>query len=302
MKFLMFSDLHRYPGVFMGGSWDALAQLQRHAEQEQCDFILHAGDFCHGPSMIPDYVEAYNCFHIPSYHALGNHDADHTSHEDVLRYYRMPHDYYFFDQGGYRMIILNPNYYRDGEQFIHYDHQNFAKFGATKDIIPPDEMKWLEKTIFSSPYPCVLVSHESLERGDGVKNQEDVRRIIHAANCRKPGSVLLCINGHNHRDFLRVLDNVCYFEMNSASFDWVESTHDFFPDELCRQYHSLNHLVAFEDPLHAIITLEGNTITIQGMESAMFMGVTREMTGNPAYDFAGRPVRPVVQSAQITLA
>ena len=54
--------------------------------------------------------------------------------------------------------------------------------------------------------------------------------------------------------------------------------------------------------IHAVITLEGTTITIDGMESSMFMGINREHTeGNPIYDKAARPVVPKVQSAKITL-
>ena len=33
MKFLIFSDLHHYPGVFMGGTWDDLTTLQREANR-----------------------------------------------------------------------------------------------------------------------------------------------------------------------------------------------------------------------------------------------------------------------------
>ena len=50
------------------------------------------------------------------------------------------------------------------------------------------------------------------------------------------------------------------------------------------------------------VTLEGTTVTIEGMESSMFMGINRRETGvNPIYDGAGRPVYPRVQSAKITL-
>ena len=100
MKFLLFSDLHHYPGVFMGGTWEHLREIQRRAEEENCEFLIHAGDFCHGPTLVPDYVKAYNDFHIPSYHCLGNHDSDKTSYEETLKYYNMPNGYYFFDNGG----------------------------------------------------------------------------------------------------------------------------------------------------------------------------------------------------------
>lgn len=48
MKFLLFSDLHFAPDVFMGATWEALHQMQKHAEKAGCEFIIRAGDFCHG--------------------------------------------------------------------------------------------------------------------------------------------------------------------------------------------------------------------------------------------------------------
>ena len=68
-----------------------------------------------------------------------------------------------------------------------------------------------------------------------------------------------------------------------------------------KKYSAVRNTVVYNDPLHAIITLEGNIIDIRGMKSSMFMGVTREMTDNAPFDAMGRPATPVVQSARITL-
>ncbi len=301
MKFLLFADLHHYPGVFMGGTWDDLHEIQRRAEAENCDFIIHAGDFCHGPTLAPEYVKAYTDFHIPSYHCLGNHDSDHTSYEETLKYYNMPNGYYSFDQGGCRMIVLNPNYYRlNGEDHV-FSLSNYYEHGPYRDFVPPEQLKWLEETIASSEYPCILISHESFERPDGVQNREEVLKIINEANRKKPHSVLMCINGHYHRDFIRILDGVLYFDMNSVSYDWVENEHACYPEDECREIRLLNHTVVYDDPLYAIVEISGTSVRIEGMESTMYRGVMREMTGNRKYDKAGRPVTPTVQSLRITL-
>ena len=121
MKFSVFADLHHYPGVFMGGTDEDLAFIQKRAEDENCAFIIHAGDFTHGPALFPDYVEKYNNFHIPSYHCLGNHDSDKTPYDETLRRYNMPDGHYFFDNGGYRFIVCDPNYYCIDGEYIHYD-------------------------------------------------------------------------------------------------------------------------------------------------------------------------------------
>jgi predicted phosphodiesterase len=301
MKFSVFADLHHYPGVFMGGTDEDLAFIRKRAEDENCAFIIHAGDFSHGPTLVPDYVEKYNNFRIPTYHCLGNHDSDHTPYDETLRRYRMPDGHYFFDNGGYRFIVCDPNYYYVNGEYIHYDMGNYYKFGAYRDYMPPEQLDWLRETIDTAPGPCILISHESFERDDGVQNREEVLKIINEANKKKPHSVLMCINGHHHRDFIRILDGVCYFDLNSASYDWVEKKHDNYPKELCEEIRLLSNTVVYNDPIHAIITLEGTTITIDGMESSMFMGINREHTENPIYDRAGRPVTPTVQSAKITL-
>jgi len=301
MKFSVFADLHHYPGVFMGGTEEDMAFICQRAKRENCSFIIHAGDFCHGPSHIKEYLALYNDFELPTYHCLGNHDSDSTSYAETLQLYNMPDGHYFFDCEGYRFIICDPNYYCLDGEYIHYDLGNYYKHGQYRDYMPPDQLEWLRETIASAPGPCILISHESFERPDGVKNRQAVLDIINEANRKKPHSVILCINGHHHRDFIRILDNVCYFDLNSASYDWVGIKHDNYPKELCEQYRLMSNTVVYNDPIHAVITLEGTSITIEGMESSMFMGINREHTENPIYDGAGRPVTPTVQSAHITL-
>lgn len=298
----MFSDLHHYPGVFHSGSWENLREIQECALREQCEMIIHAGDFCHGPSEAADYVKAYNDFVIPSYHVLGNHDSDNTSYEETLKYYNMPDGHYYFDKGGYRFIICDTNYYCVDGEYIHYDLGNYYQFGAYREYMSPAQLQWLEETIDASPYPCVLISHASFEREAGsVPNWRLVRDIINRANEKRPHQVLLCMNGHHHRDNIRILDQVCYWDVNSVCYDWVEEPHALYPAEYDQEYAKMNHTVVYNDPLYAIVTLEGNTITIEGRKSSMFMGITREMTGNPPFDKMGRPVTPMIQSARITL-
>jgi len=97
MKFSVFSDFHYNPGVFYKGTWEDMDFILQRAEAENVDFIIHAGDFCHGPSTVPDFVKHYNEFKIPTYHCLGNHDTDTTSYEETLNLYNMEDGHYYFD-------------------------------------------------------------------------------------------------------------------------------------------------------------------------------------------------------------
>jgi predicted phosphodiesterase len=301
MKFMLFSDLHYYPGAFPVQTDAPLRLIQRKAEEAGCEFIIHAGDLCHNPVAAKEFVSLYHDFHIPSYGVLGNHDTDGLCVEEVLKAYRMPRDYYFFDVSGYRFIVLNTNYYRLGDEYICYSLGNYYAHGDARDWLPPDQLAWLRRTVEESPFPCITISHASFERADGVQNREEVRRVFAEANARRPGSVLMCINGHYHRDNLRVLDGILYFDLNSASYDWLDKPHDCYPKELTEGVKYFNHVVCYEEPLYCIVTVEGSTVEIRGTETRMLLGVTREMTGNDRFDSCGREVTPKIQTARITL-
>ena len=303
IKFSLFSDLHHYPGVFRSQTPEHLWQIQRRAEEEKVDFIIHCGDLTHAPHECQDFVGMYNDFHIPSYHCLGNHDTDGTPLEQTLRLYHMPDGHYYFDQNGFRMIVADPNYYFHGGEYIHYDMGNYYPYGPYRDFMPPDQIDWLKGAIEGAPGPCLIFSHESFEReGNGVQNRALVRQVIHEANQKRPGSVLLCANGHYHRNALTILDNVAYFDVNSASYDWLDNAHDLYPEEETRAIRLLNHTVCYNDPIHAVVTVsEDGGIEIKGMESSMLYGVRREDTPNPRCDADGRPVEPRVLSAKFRL-
>lgn len=302
MKFLLFADFHYAPGIFKGGTPEALSAFWKRAEETGCEFIIHAGDFTNCRDTHKPLIDAYNSLPIPSYHVLGNHDADNATYEDVLRLYRMPSGYYYFDHGGYRIIATNTNFYRDENgEYVNYSMGNYIKYPREREYMSPAQLLWLREAIESAPGPCLILGHAGLERPDGVKEQDEVRAIINEANRRRPHSVLACMNGHHHRDFHRVLDGVLYMEVNAVAFDWLEKRHDCYPAALCEEITSLSHTVVYNDPLCAVVTVEGTTVRVEGTESTMFMGVTREMAGCRSLDVAGRPVVPRISSFEVTL-
>ena len=303
MRFLLFSDFHCVPGVFDAGNMDRLRFLQRRAEEEHCHVIMHAGDLSHGADTVPELLEAYNGFHIISLHTMGNHDADKTPYPETLRLLGLTRGHYFLDIKGYRFIFCDTNYLRNADgSFTHYSMENYVGREKDKDWIPPEQLIWLEKLVNGAEYPCIILSHHSFERdADGVQNRAEVRRIINEANRRRPHSVLLCINGHNHRNHIRILDGVCYMEMPAACFDFVPQRHELFPAELEKEYSRIANTVMFNEPLSAVVELEGTRIRVQGAKTTMFRDVTVAMTGNAVFDAAGRMLTPEVQSFDITL-
>ena len=319
MKFLMFSDLHYHPGVLYGPSRDTLHALQKRAEEAGCDFIIHAGDFCYGPSKVADLVAEYNSFHIPSYHCLGNHDCDRTPYAEALKLYNLENGYYYFDCKGYRIIVLDTNYYKDGDSFVHYEFRSQFDHPQQLDSLPPEELEWFFRTVKESPYPCLVISHASFER-ECVLAKDDaemiqlsheanasiyaqqIRDFVRQVNQETPHKVLMLMNGHHHKDFLRLIDNTLYWDVNTVCYEWIcDKAHDKFPEEICRAHTLANHTMVYNEPLSAVVTVEGTTITIDGAETTAFMGVTRETNGDFVLDRSGRPSRPKIQSAKITL-
>lgn len=300
VKFSLFSDLHHCPDSFYSEGPRRLKTIQERAVREKCSFIIHCGDLCHNPKKEREFVESYQNFAIPSYHACGNHDFDGCSFEETLAAYGLDKGYYYFDRDGFRFVVLDGNYFRaDDGTFTHYSNGNYFQYkGSAISILPPEQLAWFAETLSTSPFPCATFIHQSFERErGGIANWREIREIIDGVNRKTPGRVRLCCNGHHHRDFIRVLNDVVYFDVNSTTHEWLNVRHDLFPEELSKKYANMGRTVIFNDPVHAIVTMSADgTIAIDGMESSMFMGVTTEKAGAAFADGSGRPVFPSVQS------
>ncbi|MBE6364626.1 MAG: hypothetical protein E7053_02600 [Lentisphaerae bacterium] len=305
VKFLVFADLHHYPGVFYTDARNKLAEIMKRAENEKVDFAVSLGDFNHSCGTFTEIFEDIKKYSIPLYHVMGNHDTDGAPLKEVLKAYNMPHEYYYFDVNGFRFIVLDTNYYGYSGGQVHFQYRNYFDFPKTREHMPQKEMDFLKDAIATAPGQCVLFSHASLERhhsgGGGTFNQPQIREIIKEANANGRKVIMSC-NGHHHRDFLRILDNVAYFDVNSASFDWLNQPHDHFPKELCDAYDLADHQAIWTKPLSAVVTLtDDGTIDIKGSKSEYLYGVTREMSPNVICDGAGRPCTAEILSASFKL-
>ena len=303
LTFSVFTDIHHVPDAFYSRAEEKLTAIQQRAKEHGSAFIIHAGDYTHGPSAYMDFVNRYCDFEIPSYHCLGNHDSDNTPYEETLKAYRMPNDYYYFDCQGFRIVVMNLNYYEQDGQYINYSMGNYYKTTGSVGMMPPHEMEWLRETLENSPYPCILISHQSIERdASGALNAAEVRAILNDVNARHPRRVMLVINGHYHKDYLRIRDNIAYLDLNSCAYDWINAEHHFYPSELEKQYYAIHHTINVNEAIHAVITLtDEGEIHIDGMEGTFLYGVTREMTEEPNCDEDGRPATARVSSAHIKL-
>ncbi len=303
VRFSVFSDLH-----YRDGNWNQASErlelIQKRAAEHNVDFMIHCGDFCHNVVTGKEIIERYNRFPIPSYHTIGNHDFEQTDGlEIVCRAFGMKNSYYSFDVNGFRMIVLDTNFYRtaDGTALHYASGDSYAKCHQQELYLPPGEVEFLRHAIHTAEGPCLLFSHGSFVRSDGVVNSDEIRSILRDSRNRA-GRVLMCVNGHYHRNNLRILDNIAFFELNSTTSDWIKLPHHAYPPELMAKYENSDHELLFTDPVHAIVTVtDDGEISIEGMQSSMYLGITREMTGNSICDQAGLPCDPSVLSAHFKL-
>lgn len=272
--FLAFGDLHHYPGEFLDDKAQRWKKIVRRSVEQEAAFIVGLGDYVHEPEKNKAFAEKMMESPKDLYCCLGNHDTEHWPLEKALALYRMPHNYYYFDRSGYRFIVLDANYSLVEGEYVHYNPGVVRHKGG---VIPPEQLAWLRRTIEESEAPCVLLSHHSIERPDGILNREEVWAVINSANAKRPHAVMLYINGHHHRDHCTVMNGVCCLDLNSAAYQYVNPPFSGYSPEVLALCHGMAYTLNFSEPLSALITLEGDrAIRIQGLTGAFLFGLTEE--------------------------
>ena len=308
VRFTAFADLHYMPGSWANSEdLSFLRGILDRAEKAKTDFVIHLGDFVHRTDRAEERaaIKAYADFAQPTYHVMGNHDAQIDGWQNALKAYGMKRNYYSFDCKGWRFIVADANYFKtkDG-RYTHHERGNFAIADERKELvwatcIPPEQVEWIKKTIGESPYPCVFFSHESLERGWSIGNDREIRGIFESANRKSPGKVRLVINGHHHTDHVRVWNGIVYFELNSANYYWYGGGKSVkYPKEMLDKAEGLKDTIAWTDPLSAVITLDEHEIRIEGSHSTYLCNIRPEDVGYSSIDESvfPRQVVPYVSS------
>ena len=306
IKFSVFADLHYRPGVFFTEGEKRLENIIARAEAAGAEFIVHLGDLCHAPHENAALIAQYENAPMPAYHCLGNHEFEDSTFQQVLDAYGLERGYYFFDRSGFRFVVLDLNYARVDGVAVRYSLGNSVKLpeGAHKVTLEERQREWLIETVMSSSYPCVLLSHFSLERANSricAVERASIRAMLAKLN-RDKRRVFMAINGHHHMDNLLVDNDVAFLDLHSASFHWITASHSLFPDELYREYSLVGHTLIYEDPLSAIITLrDDGYIKIEGAKSRFLYGVDREKAGVPPCDSVGRKATAQILSAELKI-
>ncbi len=305
IKFCIFSDYHYWKGNYPNAI-EPLNEIIEAAHCKKVDFIIQCGDLCHNAPTAPELdVYLHNQYGIPVFNCLGNHELeDAASLEAVCKTYGMKKNYEAHDINGFRLIILDTNYFLSNDGTIK--HQRPMTYGGDgpSGYLGDKQLEWLENQILTSSNPCIVFSHDSMESNICSPDATRFRNIIRAANRKKRGSVLLCCNGHYHTNAVSVIEDVVYFDVN-ATFNifWNPNPIQLFPKSFCSTARMAAQCCYAKDPLYAIVTLEADGhIVIEGVKSEYLFGISPESVNfDSAANHRGRGADPNILSADISL-
>jgi predicted phosphodiesterase len=205
---------------FYRHSLDKLGDCVELMNAQQVDFLVELGDFKDQNSppierKTLSYLRAvesvFHRFDGPTYHVLGNHDADSLSKTQLLNNIENTGIYpgkshYSFDYNGVHFVVLDANYKSDGTD---YDHGNFDWTDAN---VPPAELKWLRRDLAESRRAAIILIHQLLD-GTGsyyVKNAAEVRQIL-----EQSGKVLSVFQGHLHDGSYSLVNGIHYYTLKA---------------------------------------------------------------------------------------
>lgn len=299
VRFAIFTDLH-YDHIHDGHQ--RLQKFISQISQIDVDFIVELGDFC-----VPKIENRYLLDMLdgtgkPHYHLMGNHDSDVLHKEDVLRFLKMDNSYYSFKYGNIKFIALDTCFIKHDGGFEPYSKRNYATTNGAYPVIPEEELNWLENQLADESPFIVIFSHHSLENEfgkRGVVNRDVVQELIRQANSAGK-KVLLCVNGHDHADYIKKIGQTYYFSLNAMSYLWFgpQFEHFCYSDEIHKQYPYLKDIVLYLEGLYTIITItEQGCIEIQGMKGH-YQTISPEELGIGSV-WNGRPITPNISSYKL---
>ncbi|HCO67252.1 MAG TPA: hypothetical protein DIT04_05780 [Dysgonomonas sp.] len=244
---------------------DARERLQAFIDSAKVvnpDFIVQLGDLSHGTTT-DSILEIWNRYPGKNYHVLGNHDSDNLPKDSIIKKQNMPGRYYSYDIGGMHFIVLDLNYFiQKGEHIDFGLGNNYPIPSDSKNLISPPQMLWLEEDLASTGKPTIVFSHQGI--GDTFPDwvspsNKKIREIFAKANSGGEKKVIACFAGDQHVDTYEEIEGVHYFQINSASYFWIEESAVF----------SNGHMAEYKDPLFAFVTVDLNnrTIEVKGVNS-----------------------------------
>lgn len=140
------------------------------------------------------------------HYILGNHCTFKMTKAQFMDTVGIDRTYRSFDRGGYRFILLDACYRRDG---VSYDAGNFS---WPDTDIPDWQKEWLKGELAGAPGKVVVFVHQRLDRRVGdiftIRTAPEIREILEAS-----GKVVAVFMGHSHRNECREINGIPYITL-----------------------------------------------------------------------------------------
>lgn len=296
LKFAIASDFHA-PDVPDGE--ERVASFIKAAKDEKVDFIIELGDFCRLDSASQVYRELWNSFEGDKYHVIGNHDMDQYTPEEYVEGMKMPGRYFSFDKGDFHFIVLDGNNLYDGKEYRHYAKANYYVDSKMRAFIDPEQMAWLKNDLEATDKKCVLSCHQSIELF--LNNGVAVRQLLEEENNRAGfKKVVLAFSGHTHSNYTKVINDITYMQINSASYVWIgepTQTEKRYPKEINERYSLMKYSMSYDKPLYAIVTLTEKGAEVKGTKAGFVPPTPQDL--NMKDSIEGYPLVSVIEDAKI---
>lgn len=225
------------------------------------DMIFQLGDFCVPDPRNDAFMAAWRRFAGPRYHVIGNHDTDEGhSRDETVAFYGMPANHYSFDSHGLHFVVLDGNDPMPDPPYAGARHVGEA------------QRAWFADDLAKTKLPTLVFIHQPIDHGKYGATAA-ARRIIRETNAAAGfDKVVAVFEGHFHLDYMRRIDNVGYFQINSASYVWVGGAHahQSYDDAIHAQAPALQYTCPYREPLWALLTLDldRGVLSLEGRQSA----------------------------------
>lgn len=244
LDFTVLGDLHYKEGMYAASVKDLTTILNR-AEANKSSFVMHMGDFCNDYKGSVELTNTYLASQIPTYGIYGNHELEsaNNSMDYVTPLLTNQADkvvwgtadgkidengsiayYYFDDASGFRIVCTDSNYsWNEAKQ--EWQHNTTNSYGSPTGNTKPNslgdvQLTWLENVLTDAAeksIPCVVLSHATMSGSwEPSPDSDAVQTIFRKVNTIQKGTVLLALNGHNHQDHMKIVDDVVYIDINTV--------------------------------------------------------------------------------------
>ncbi len=170
----------------------------------------------------------------PFVHVLGNNDVvDYTKAEflelmrDPAKYLNRPVGrhrgaaqlevtpkdswYFSFERGGWKFIVLDTNYDKDGNSYEK------TAYDCREAYINAEQLAWLKKEL-AAGLPTIIFTHANLDIHESplaeicrLANAAEVRDVVESA-----GNVKLVLQGHDHYGAMSVMNGITYITLHGT--------------------------------------------------------------------------------------